>query len=249
MEAELHAPPPAENGDQDEWHIVLDDSDGDDGGFHAAPAPELPRGEDAPSLAWSRAIAHAAPSRAAAAAEGGLASTAPAGLPVWLPSWQRRADPERAVAGGPRGLPAAQAQPAAPEGAAAAAAAADASEDEDDLDFFPNGSAPRPSPGGALTAAPTRRGAGRPPLAELIDAGLLAPGPERLSVTYRGHVFTADLLPDGGIAAQGRVFHAPSGFSLVCKREVNPQARQCFCPARAAALPAHRRPLRAALAA
>lgn len=61
-----------------------------------------------------------------------------------------------------------------------------------------------------------------PPLKALIDAGLLEPGMSCLTVKYRGVSIFADLLPDGTIRFQGKVHHAPSGFSLAAKRGVNP---------------------------
>lgn len=61
-----------------------------------------------------------------------------------------------------------------------------------------------------------------PPLKILIDAGLLEPGPGRLSVKYRGAAIDAELRPDGTILYQGKAHHAPSGFSLAAKRGVNP---------------------------
>lgn len=73
------------------------------------------------------------------------------------------------------------------------------------------------------TAAALRVALGPPPpLKALLDAGLVEPGVGCLSVRYRGNTIVADLQADGTIFFRGRAHHAPSGFSLTAKREINP---------------------------
>lgn len=61
-----------------------------------------------------------------------------------------------------------------------------------------------------------------PPLRAFIEAGLLVPGEGCLAVKYRDVWSYGDLLPDGSIESEGRMFQAPSSFSLAVKQQLNP---------------------------
>lgn len=59
-------------------------------------------------------------------------------------------------------------------------------------------------------------------LADLVGAGLLAPGPEALSVLYKGSTHSAALLPEGTIRYDGKVYGSASAFSIHVKRLITP---------------------------
>ena len=59
--------------------------------------------------------------------------------------------------------------------------------------------------GGAGRLHPGKPGGGAcPPLQDLIDAGIIIPGRNNITVSYKGTTYTASLEKDGSISYQGR---------------------------------------------
>ncbi|KAL6785109.1 hypothetical protein ACKKBG_A02475 [Auxenochlorella protothecoides x Auxenochlorella symbiontica] len=59
-------------------------------------------------------------------------------------------------------------------------------------------------------------------LADLVGAGLLTPGPDALSVLYKGSTHSAALLADGTIRYDGKAYGSASAFSIHVKRLITP---------------------------
>ncbi|RMZ52128.1 hypothetical protein APUTEX25_001518, partial [Auxenochlorella protothecoides] len=59
-------------------------------------------------------------------------------------------------------------------------------------------------------------------LADLVSAGLLTPGPDALSVLYKGSTHSAALLADGTIRYDGKAYGSASAFSIHVKRLITP---------------------------
>lgn len=59
-------------------------------------------------------------------------------------------------------------------------------------------------------------------LADLIGVGLLQPGPDVLSVVYKSSTYSAELLPDGTIRYDGKMYNSASAFSIFVKRLITP---------------------------
>ena len=57
-------------------------------------------------------------------------------------------------------------------------------------------------------------------MSDLIRKKLIQPGVKKLTETYRGQTFYADLREDGMIVHDGNEFHAPSSFSIYCRKIV-----------------------------
>ncbi|CAD7700434.1 unnamed protein product [Ostreobium quekettii] len=62
-------------------------------------------------------------------------------------------------------------------------------------------------------------------LQTLIEQGILAPGPAKLSCSVAGKGYEADLGDNGDILFEGCTFTSPSAFSLYVKRKANPVKR------------------------
>lgn len=59
-------------------------------------------------------------------------------------------------------------------------------------------------------------------LVELVESGILAPGPSKISCTYKGHSVTATLTASGCIEHQGRQYQSATSFSINFKRTITP---------------------------
>ncbi|BDA43940.1 probable MPN domain-containing protein [Coccomyxa sp. Obi] len=59
-------------------------------------------------------------------------------------------------------------------------------------------------------------------LQDLMDAGIIFPGRNNISVHYKGTVYTASLGKDGMILYQGKKFQSATSFSIHCKRMQTP---------------------------
>lgn len=68
----------------------------------------------------------------------------------------------------------------------------------------------------------TKKEGGPVQLADIVEAGILAPGQDNVSVTYKGVIYKASLLPDGTIKYKDQVFVAASAFSVFVKRKQTP---------------------------
>lgn len=55
-----------------------------------------------------------------------------------------------------------------------------------------------------------------------MSAGLLTPGPDALSVLYKGSTHSAALLADGTIRYDGKAYGSASAFSIHVKRLITP---------------------------
>jgi hypothetical protein len=59
----------------------------------------------------------------------------------------------------------------------------------------------------------------------LVDAGLVKPGRNALSLQYKKKRITADLLENGSIVWNGHIFWTVSSFSMYAKRITNAQVK------------------------
>jgi hypothetical protein len=74
-------------------------------------------------------------------------------------------------------------------------------------------------------ATPGKATARRPlvQLKELIEHGLITPGKRTLRADYKNQHDYADLLADGRILQDGKIFDSPSAFSVFSKRKLTPE--------------------------
>lgn len=70
------------------------------------------------------------------------------------------------------------------------------------------------------TGAHSVRGAAS--LTDLINSGLLAPGENKVHISYKGNNVSATLTPDGAIEFQGRRYQSATAFSIFFKRTITP---------------------------
>lgn len=63
-------------------------------------------------------------------------------------------------------------------------------------------------------------------LAELLAAGFLKPGRNKVAVAYKGERVTATLTKDGMIIWQGKRYASPTAFTVAVKRQAAPTGRQ-----------------------
>ncbi|KAK9808663.1 hypothetical protein WJX72_001520 [[Myrmecia] bisecta] len=85
-----------------------------------------------------------------------------------------------------------------------------------------SGSKARKSRAAAPGAALGKKGRGSMTLMDLIEAGTIVPGRNKITVVYKGITYTASLNRDGMIIYQGKKFQSATSFSIHCKRLQTP---------------------------
>lgn len=82
------------------------------------------------------------------------------------------------------------------------------------------GAAGRPRLAPSTRRAPNK--AGSVSLLDLLEVGLISPGTDNLTISYKGITYTASLLRDGTIEYQGQIFQTASALGIHCKRQITP---------------------------
>jgi hypothetical protein len=59
-------------------------------------------------------------------------------------------------------------------------------------------------------------------LLQLIEKGILKPGPDQISCSYKGQTAVANLTEDGCIEYEGRQYQSATSFSITFKRTITP---------------------------
>lgn len=79
--------------------------------------------------------------------------------------------------------------------------------------------------GGPLTIAiDSSKNSGRASISllQLIEKGILKPGPDQISCSYKGQTAVANLTEDGCIEYEGRLYQSATSFSISFKRTITP---------------------------
>ena len=73
--------------------------------------------------------------------------------------------------------------------------------------------------GGKVGSASSRSGI---TLADLVKEGILVPGPDKISVSYKGATAVASLTEDGAVEYESQLFQSATAFSIYFKRKITP---------------------------